>query len=230
MSLFPPSARRSELNACSWNLILKCFTKPSASVSVFKYIGQLWPVWRQVTVRIPSFLVGAHASITCEHAHLMWLLIVAPLLRYWGSTNFPKHQIYRGANAPQQLCPLYISCCSCARSPSCHQCPRFCNMTCAFYRNTQPNISPVIASSSFTCMPSIGTSAFLVCTNVTKWKHRWSLFILWQASNQPRTCCIAVSWINIQGVAILSRIWYGCKSYSVPSKGHFFVPKENNWI
>ena len=117
---------------------------------------------------------------------------------------------------------MYSSRFSCARSPSCHQCPCFCNMTCAFCRNTQTDVSPVVVSSSFTCVSSMGTCAFLVCTNVTKWKCRWSLFIVWQASIQLRICYVAVSWTKIEGTAILSFILYVCISFSVPSTEHNF--------
>ena len=99
------SLRSSELNACSWNFILKCFTKTCAAVCIFQYTGQFWCIfqytgqfwciWKPVSACIPSFLVLAFASISCEHAHLLWLLIVALLLRYWDNTNCAKHQIYR---------------------------------------------------------------------------------------------------------------------------------------
>ena len=95
-------------------------------------------------------------------------------------------------------------------------------MTCVFCRNTQPDISPVVVPSSFTCMSGMGTSAFVVYTNVTKWKHRWSLFIVWQASIQLRICYVAVSWTKIEGTEILSFILYGCISFSVPSTEHNF--------
>lgn len=182
-------------------------------------------IWTPASACIPLFRVRAFASLSCEHAHLQWLLIVALLLRCWDNTNCAKHQIYRGT---VRLSSYAL---------------------CTFLASHPREVLPVtnVRVSATWLVPSVGIHSRTfhqlllllllllllhaqyrdfcfrhVRTNVTKWKCRWSLFIVWQASIQFRVCYVAVTWIKMKETSILSLILYGCTSFSAPSKEHTF--------